>query len=218
MEESKACEGCRGECGKESNRYFQPRLNEAGRLELVPCGKGAKLPYGTRLDKEYERTRANDVAIRIGRWYIKERPQKSLYIFGGTGTGKTFLASLIARHFDDVIFLDVVSLLGEIKRTFNGQGSSSELIKKYSECGMLVLDDLGAGYSTEWSANVLYQIINNRYVHGRRLIITSNYDLTELETRLKVKDDDYTATRIISRLHEMSVVSYLGERDRRCPS
>lgn len=211
------CAGCRGECRKEANRHMRPQMQPDGTITLTACehGRQRRIPYADKTFGDYQTTADNATAKRIAKWYLAGKTGKSLYIYGETGTGKTFLASLTARHFEDLIFGDVPSLLDEVKRTFNGNGDSREIIARYSQCAMLVLDDLGAGQVTEWSVGIIYQIINNRYTGQKRMIVTSNFDFDGLQRRLTVNGDIFTAKRIVSRLSEMCVKVFLGTEDRR---
>ena len=240
--ESKECEGCSGEpCRKESNPLSQLMiLNESGKLRIMnpPCKYGelkrlrqecfkARIPskYVGKTFNDYESSDANKDALRKARWYVAKHPSRSLYLYGACGTGKTFLAALIAqeyiREYRGVIFGDVPTLLDEVKRTFNGQGDAQAIIDGYGACDLLILDDFGAGQVTEWSAGVLYRIINRRYNARLPTVITSNFDYAGLEERLtakgKLKDaaDAFTSERIISRLNEMCIPAFLGTLDRR---
>ena len=91
----------------------------------------------------------------------------------------------------------------------------------YSDCDLLILDDLGAGKITDWSVGVLYQIINARYNSEKPIIATSNYDFKGLAEALSVRDqsgrivDALTGKRIVSRLREITFSVSLGENDRR---
>ena len=183
--------------------------------------KQQKIPmqYVDKTFSDYEVTRDNDNAVAMAKWFIKEKPQVSLYYQGACGTGKTFLASLIAkewlRNFKSVIFGDVPYLMEEIKRTFDGKDADSQkLLDKYCDADLMVLDDIGAGQLTEWNVGILYQIINRRYVSGKSNVLTSNYDFAGLEKRLSARDE-VSAMRIVSRLYEMCKVASLGTRDRR---
>ena len=232
----KECDGCSKEyCNKALEKFRRPLITaQDGRLkiETTLCDvwfrevfdeqcriSGIPAKYAARTFDDYEVTEDNERAVKLARWFLADERQKGLYFYGGAGTGKTFLASLIAREYilrlKRVIFGDVPLLLSELKRTFNDNAQSTEgLLDRYCRCKMLVLDDLGAGQITEWNVSVLYQIINNRYNAGKPLIITSNYDLDGLEKKFG-KADDLSAKRIISRLSEMCYQGFLGTLDRR---
>ena len=231
------CEGCEGEpCQKKKDRYWVPVIKENGLggwyVPRVICKvryfrqlksgcKRCKIPevYATKTFDDYAVTNDNRRAVKIAKWFAAEKPEKSVYLYGECGTGKTFLASLIAKEFildfKDVVFGDVPSLLDEIKRTFNDASKDSgAIVDHYCNCELLVLDDLGAGQLTEWNIGVIYSILNTRYNNGKPLIVTSNYDLDNLERRLGGVDAT-SAKRIVSRLSQMCVLGFLGTVDRR---
>ena len=231
------CDGCNGEpCQKRRNQYWLPKIepNPFGgwRIADARCKIGSlrrlkefsarcQVPekYAALSFDDYEETPQNRQSLKIARWFVAKRPLKSLYFFGECGTGKTFLASLIAKEFfldyKDVVFGDVPQLLAEIKRTFNiPNKDGGAIIDHYGKCDLLVLDDLGAGQVTDWKVGVLYEIINSRYGAGKSMIITSNFDLDGLSKRL-ASGDPYSSKRIVSRLSEMCVLGFLGTNDRR---
>lgn len=231
------CEECTGEpCRKRIQQYWLPVIKPDGNgswyipRALCKFGEMRRLKRGCELCKipaayagktfaDYSETADNRRALKIAKWFIAEKPNKGVYLYGGCGTGKTFLASLIAKDFlldfGEVVFGDVPSLLEEIKRTFNdATKDGGAILDRYCNCDLLVLDDLGAGQVTEWNVGVLYQIINNRYNANKPLIITSNFDLDGLEEKFG-KADALSAKRIISRLSEMCYQGFLGTLDRR---
>lgn len=234
-----ACEGCDGhECKRTVTPYCKnfPVFRD-GKLNIatVPCEFGKRRNFSKRLKNsnlpkkfmgktfdDYNVTADNERAVKVAHWYCDKFPAQSLYLYGGTGTGKTFLATIVAQHFlneGSVIFGDVPTLLDAIKQTFDGAGSSYEVVRRYMTCKLLILDDLGTGKITDWNVGILYQIINNRYNNDLPLIVTSNYDLNALRGRLTVRDkngvDDFAAKRIISRLSEMCLGVSLGNNDNR---
>lgn len=146
----------------------------------------------------------------------------SMYLTGEKGTGKTHLAAAIVRELvldktprhrrsvvDDIGWISVPDLLLEIRGAFRDHSERSEgdIIEQYSDYKLLVLDDLGAEKTTEWSLQTLYTIIDRRYREERQTIITSNLSLDELADKL----DD----RIASRLSELCRVVVLTGPDRR---
>ena len=167
---------------------------------------------------EYEKTPDNSEALQIAKWYLAEKPKRSLYFYGAVGTGKTFLVSLIAQEFitagKRVIFGDVPSLLQRIKATFDGAGNAQDVLDSYYKCDLLILDDIGAGQITDWNIGIIYQIINSRYNDQKPILVTSNFDLDGLQKRLG-RGDELTAERITSRLCEMCYFAFFGLNDRR---
>ena len=236
--EQTECEGCEGiPCRKRRNCYIVPTVKhtEFGwRVAGAQCrhwwqaltlsrSKRAQIPpnYRGKTFEDYRVDDANERAVKVARWYAEAKPPRSLYLYGDCGTGKTFLASIVAQEFIRagwrVIFGDVPSLLDEIKRTFGTNEDSGEIIDRYSTCDLLVLDDIGAGQVTDWNVGVLYEIVNARYGAEKPMIITSNYSLDELTTRLSLSDP-FMGKRITSRLSEMCHQAFLGTNDRRSKS
>lgn len=126
---------------------------------------------------------------------------------GSYGTGKTHLAAAIAiqlmKNGMPVIFGTLISLLGKLKETYNGNGDEAKVLELYRNVDLLVVDDLGKERPTEWVLEKLYSIINERYENNRPVVITSNYNNETLTERLKVKQNTETAEAIVSRLYEM---------------
>ena len=71
----------------------------------------------------------------------------------------------------------------------------------------LILDDMGAEKTSEWSIQTLYSIIDRRYRDEKQTLITSNLTLDEIAE--KVGD------RIASRIAGMCKVVEIKGKDRR---
>jgi len=140
----------------------------------------------------------NKTIAEIVRVAIDKEPLNNIYIFGNTGCGKTHLAVAMVRRLYDtdrvfrdngriykksVTFRNMADLIFEIKQTFNQSRPDGEsvLINNYGNCGLLVLDDLGAENVGDWSTQVLYLIVERRYRENLPTIVTSNMTPTELE-------------------------------------
>lgn len=231
-DEQDECAGCDGMCIKDFFRYKKPIaqvINGLVYVSNVPCEFGiasefrfkcfqAGIPqrFVGREFSDYRIAPTNDRAVKIARGFIEKRPGRGLYLYGTTGTGKTFLASLIAQSFirdgKNVAFYDMPALLGAIKNTFDTQESTSALIDRICKTDLLILDDMGAERVTDWTTEQLYLIVNRRYNEGRPLIATSNFDFSGLGRRL---GNDLTAQRIVSRLVEMCAQAFFGTVDGR---
>lgn len=91
-------------------------------------------------------------------------------------------------------FIKLLDLFSMIKQTFGkSEISEYDILAKYTQCELLVLDDLGVEMTTPWNYQILYQLIDSRYDAMLPTIYTSNYCIEELGKRI----NDY---RIISRI------------------
>ena len=123
----------------------------------------------------------------------------SLFLTGPVRTGKTSLASCIARARlaagDDVLFVTVPDLLEEFRHSFDhekGELSTSQLTELVKDTTLVVFDDLGAEKVSGWVLDLLYRVLNHRQTRRLRTVYTSNQSLAGLERRL----DDRLAWRI----------------------
>ena len=234
--EMSQCRGCCGlPCQKgtgkclqptikiEYGRYYVPKIecmySRAATIAAASVESGVPRRYAGKTYDDYLRTADNELAIRAAKKYARGKPRRWLYLYGGCGTGKTFLASLIAQELIatglEVVFRDYQRILEELKSSFDDKAvTASAVLEKYQTCEVLILDDVGTGWFRDWGVSVLHQIINERYNLELRTVLTSNYDLRGLESRLSAAEE-YAAARIISRLREESDVIYMGASDYR---
>lgn len=152
--------------------------------------------------------------------------KQSYYICGGVGTGKTDLAAAVLREIllntepveDDfghfhmprnfAVFVSAPAMFLSIRSGVSGNEISElELVKKYAEAKVLVLDDLGTEKLSEWVMQTLYVIINARYENMLQTLITSNYTLQEIKNNFH--------ERIASRIKGMCESVELKGQDKR---
>ena len=140
-----------------------------------------------------------------------------LILFGKAGTGKTHLAVAIARYIIEqkqiaVRVARTVELLANIRQTFTEHDgyraeNETELIQKLTHVPLLVLDDLGAEKVSDWVREVLYRIIDERWLEQRPIIVTSNLNLKEREEKI--------GDRIGSRIAGMCIPIEMQNQDYR---
>ena len=76
--------------------------------------------------------------------------------------------------------------------------------KKYLDCELLIIDDLGTEMVNQFTVSTLYGIINTRMINGRATVINTN--LTSDDMRKSYGD------RIVSRLFgEYTVLLFTGK-------
>ncbi len=127
--------------------------------------------------------------------------EKSLLFYGGTGLGKTFLSGCIANELIgkgySVLYVrsgKLFSLLESKKFGRHLSQEDEEMISSAAVCDLLVLDDLGAEAPSKFTRSFLYDIIDERILGGKKMVISTNLTLDELSRM-------YTQ-RVTSRLFE----------------
>ena len=119
-------------------------------------------------------------------------PLRNLFFSGSTGLGKTFLSACIAQEVSARGFSVVYDTAINIFSTFETRKFSRELeqerearddAKRYLNCDLLILDDLGSEMTTQMVQASLYELINSRLVAGKRTIISSNLSMEDVRIR-----------------------------------
>ena len=117
-------------------------------------------------------------AQKFGRFHFK-----NLFLTGAPGLGKTFLSACIARSVSEQGFSVVYDTAGNIfaqfenrkfQRDAEGVQTARDETRRYLNCDLLILDDLGSELTTQFTQSALYELINTRLVSDRRTVISSN--------------------------------------------
>ena len=146
--------------------------------------------------------------------YARKFGKKSINLFfnGAPGLGKTFLSACIARVVADSGFSVVYDTASSVFSKFeDAKFSRSEdmeetrsEVKRYLECDLLILDDLGTEMTTSFTISALYEIVNSRLITGRKTIVSSNLTLHELNRRY--------SEQIMSRIEgDYQVLTFRGD-------
>ena len=127
-----------------------------------------------------------EAALKYAHKFVDNFPCGSnIYIFGDTGTGKTYLACCIATEIINkgysTLFIKAPEFIDICyQRHSDKTGEKASMYEKLFECELLVLDDLGADYSTKNSDSLVLNLIDERKNAGLSTIITSNKTFGEL--------------------------------------
>ncbi|GCD13175.1 ATP-binding protein [Clostridium tagluense] len=198
---------------KEKNEEGERQYKE--RLERMIKQSNLGERFRTRTFQTYKISNENKLAFKTCERYtekFKELKTKGvgLLITGNYGAGKTHLAAAIAhvliKQGYQPIFGTLINLLGKIKSSYgdaHSKENEEQIINKYINCDLLIIDDLGKEKPTEWVLEKLYYVLNCRYENNEPVVITSNYNDTKLMDRLTVGDNLETSEAIVSRMYEM---------------
>lgn len=147
--------------------------------------------------------RRMEQVLETARRYVglfSDEKSQNLLFFGQTGLGKTHLSSAIAKSLIDrgfdVLYETAQNLFGDFEdekfnRAYN-TGVEERKTDRYFSCDLLIIDDLGAELSNQFTASCLYNLINTRFNMGKSCIISTNLTHPEIEKRY--------SQRVLSRL------------------
>ena len=133
----------------------------------------------------------------------------NLLFSGDTGLGKTFLSACIARAVADRGFSVVYESAGHMftnleRAKFNGDEDARLDTKKYNDCDLLIIDDLGTEMPGQFTTAALYSLVNDRMLAGKPMIISTNLNVEDLSWRY--------SPQIASRLRGSFLrVAFLGD-------
>lgn len=193
-----------------SDKYFCSICNDEGFYEGNKCvcylslikKEAYKLSnLGARIEKENfdtynENLFSNKQMAVIQKEYAKkycnpnEKTPLNLFFSGGTGTGKTFLSSCIAKEFLDngfsVLYLSATDLSDIIDKAKFSKGDNDfneEYLDFIESCDLLIIDDLGTEYSFPYPQSKIFDILEKRIIEEKRTVISTNLSLDKVSVK-----------------------------------
>ncbi|WP_207720998.1 ATP-binding protein [Clostridium gasigenes] len=120
-----------------------------------------------------------EVAIRYFKKFdsIKEERTNSLILSGNSGCGKTHLIVAIAnnliRRKTNVVYMPYREIIMELKQNVMNGEVYNENMAKYKKAEVLLIDDLFKGQITPSDVNIMFEIINYRYMSNLPILIST---------------------------------------------
>ena len=135
------------------------------------------------------------------------RETKNLLLTGRTGLGKTHLSLAIAAEVINkgygVLYGSALDLLHKAEREHFGREQGTDVMASLCGADLLILDDLGAEYSSPFTVSAVYHIINTRLLQKKPMVISTNLTPAEWERRY--------GERVVSRfISEYALLSFAG--------
>ena len=138
---------------------------------------------------------------------------RNLFLTGAPGLGKTFLSACIARTVSErgysVVYDTAVNIFARFEeqkfaRDQEEARDARDETRRYLQCDLLILDDLGSEMTTPFVQSALYTLINGRLTAQRRTVISSNLSMDEVRRRYSAQ----SASRLEG---EYRVLPFYGE-------
>ena len=112
----------------------------------------------------------------------------NLLFNGGTGLGKTFLSACIAREVAakgySVAYETASHLFSKMeKHRFHPDEETAQEYKRFFECDLLIVDDLGTELPGQFVTSALYTLLNDRLMAKKAMLVSTNLTVEELGKR-----------------------------------
>ena len=134
-----------------------------------------------------------------------------LYIYGGVGLGKTHLLHAIGNYlFENSPYLNVIYTTAEkisndyyssLNQYSQDKDSYRNFRKKYSECDVLMVDDVQFMQKKGGLQEVFFHIFNDLYINNKQIVLSSDRppkEINDIEERLRSRFESGLNTDISS--------------------
>lgn len=113
-----------------------------------------------------------------------EDNNKSMAVLGQVGAGKTHLSVAVAQELinrgRDVKYMPYAEIIVNLKQNMFDEAGYNSTMQELKSCGILVIDDLFKGNPRPNDIDIVFQIINYRYLNRKTIIISSEKTMDEL--------------------------------------
>jgi len=110
---------------------------------------------------------------------LDDKEEAGAYMYGGSGTGKTFLAKLLNNELVDktvnVAFFKAVDLAMMLRSASMQKGDyMGKLLMDLRTVEVLIIDDLGTQKNTDFVKEMMFSVFDTRYDNRKKTVITTN--------------------------------------------
>lgn len=120
-----------------------------------------------------------------------------IMFFGSVGTGKTYASNCIANYLMEngktVLVMNLSRYINKLQREW--AEAEKDVLSYIETCDLLVIDDFGVEKASEFVIEKTFGLVDTRYRTERPMIITTNLNLQDIETKF--------GSRISDRIKEM---------------
>ena len=209
--------GCMCRCAAEKLEKEREEYRVKEELLNIQKMKSAGLQDRTFYNYILDRCDASQENAVYAKRYVEHFSEmvqtgQGLLFWGNVGTGKTFLAGCIANALLEQKIPVLMTSFPKILNALGGLYSSerNEYLASLNHYTLLVIDDMGIERESQYTAETIYTVIDERYKSGKPFIITTNIQLDALKN-----PQDVEHARIYDRIMERCMPVYFGGRNYR---
>lgn len=115
---------------------------------------------------------------------IKKERRNSIMLCGNPGSGKTHIALALANNFLKknvrVVYMPYRDIVTKLKQNMIDEEYYKKTLSKYQTCEILLIDDLFKGKINETDINIMFELINYRYLNRLPVIISTEFTIDRL--------------------------------------
>lgn len=180
------------ECGKEQQKLEKEKAENQELLDRIRKYRSIGFPESQMKSWTFENDdRSNEKLTNMAKRYVDNfdtfyKDGKGLLLLGGVGTGKTYIACMIANALIDKDYPILVTNFARILSTLQGTFDKQNYLDSLNRFKLLVIDDLGSERDTGYAKELVFSIIDSRYRSGLPMIITTNLSLQKMATETDI--------------------------------
>ena len=116
--------------------------------------------------------------------HIVRSRKNSILLCGQVGSGKSHISIALALNFlkkgIGVVYMPYRDVITKIKQNVRDEEYYQREISKYQGCQVLLIDDIFKGKITEFDSNIIFEILNYRYLNRLPIIISTEFTVERL--------------------------------------
>ncbi len=165
--------------------------------------------YDMTFEMSAESSSQLEICLRYAEgWDAEVGKNRGLLFWGDVGNGKSYLAACIANA---LIEKEVSVRMLSFGQILNADiQERPHIISDLPKYDLLILDDFGMERSTGYGQEIVFQVIDSRYLSGKPMIITTNLSLNTLKY-----PKDLEHKRIYDRILEVCIPIYFNGKNLR---
>lgn len=184
---------------------------ERKEYERILENSGISEAFRQKTLKDYKATneitrKARGIAFEYA---SKFNGEGSIGFLGQVGAGKTHLSIAVANALMSknigVLYMQYRESITALKQNMLDEYYYQREISKYKNATVLLIDDLFKGKITETDINIMFEIINYRYLKGSPIIVSSEYTSDKL-----LNIDEAIGSRIIEQC-DGRMIEFVGK-------